>query len=60
VPRSFVDSCGGWTIVLASMLAAHAFPPVIAAFRERHPGLGLSVHADGAQSIQRRLAADRW
>jgi DNA-binding transcriptional LysR family regulator len=47
---------GEVSVGIPAMLAAHAFPPLIAAFRESHPGLRLSVHADGAQSIQRRIA----
>lgn len=42
---------------IPSMLATYAFLPVVAAFRARHPGLRLSVHADGAQNIQRRVSA---
>jgi DNA-binding transcriptional LysR family regulator len=42
---------------IPAMLATYAFPPVVAAFRERHPGLRLSVRAGGAQSIQRGVAA---
>ncbi len=48
---------GEVSVGIPAMLAAYAFPPIIAAFRKRHPGLTLSVHADGARSIQGRIAA---
>ncbi len=48
---------GDVSVGIPAMLAAYAFPPVIAAFRERHPGLRLSVHVEGARSIERRVAA---
>jgi DNA-binding transcriptional LysR family regulator len=48
---------GEASVGIPTMLATYAFPPVIAAFRERHPGLKLAIHADGAHSIQRRVAA---
>jgi DNA-binding transcriptional LysR family regulator len=48
---------GEVSVGIPSMLATYAFPPILAAFRRRHPGLRLSVHADGAHRIQRRVAA---
>src|SRR5690242_7419754 len=36
---------GEVSVGIPAMLATYAFPPLLAAFRKRHPGLRLSVHA---------------
>jgi DNA-binding transcriptional LysR family regulator len=59
VGRSAPVLKGAWSLGASDTLAMHVFPPVLAALKNAHPGLRISVFAGTSTQIKEEMLRDR-